>query len=51
MKQGSRRRIENGEDAEVFKVPWFSCAHKRYIITNVHDLLKNPKVMNLMDEK
>lgn len=30
VKQGSRRRIGNGEDTEVWSVPWLPCVHNGY---------------------
>lgn len=50
VKQGSRRRIGNGEDTEVWSVPWLPCVHNGYITTSVPHQLKDAKVMNLMNE-
>ncbi|XP_074323973.1 putative mitochondrial protein AtMg00310 [Apium graveolens] len=50
VKQGSRRMIGNGEDTEVWSVPWLPCVHNGYITTSVPHQLKDAKVMNLINE-
>lgn len=33
LKQGIRRRIGDGEDTDVWKVPWLPCVENGYITT------------------
>lgn len=50
MQQGSRRRIGNGEDTEVWKVPWLPCVSNGCITTHMPDQLRETRVVNFLDE-
>lgn len=50
IKQGCRKRIENGKDTRVYKVPWLPCLENGYLATVIHKELEQAAFQSLMDE-
>lgn len=50
MKQGCRKRIDNGDDTMAWKVPWLPCVENGCLTSTMPHELENINVQSLMDE-
>ncbi|XP_074355726.1 uncharacterized protein LOC141695374 [Apium graveolens] len=50
IRQGYRRRIGDGKDTKIWKVPWLPCSLNGYLTTDIPEELQDITVENLMDE-
>lgn len=46
--KGCRKRIGDGGQTEIWKVPWLPCAENGFMTTEMHVHLEGSKVCNLM---
>lgn len=50
IQQGVRRRIGNGEQTNIWKIPWLPCLQNGYITTSMPQELEHATVANLMND-
>ncbi|XP_074323324.1 putative mitochondrial protein AtMg00310 [Apium graveolens] len=49
VRQGSRKRIGNGDTTTVWKIPWLSCRENGYLTTEMPQQLEHARVSSLME--